>query len=169
MSEPWPPIEEGWEHRSEPEHPYGPYAGFGVRFVGWIIDSFAAGFIAQVLLSITGNFGKDTDGIWDIRWSGFLITVAIGIAYSAFFIGSTSGQTPGMRVMRIRAIDIHTGGRVDYGRCVTRYVIGQLSGLLLGLGYLWMLWDPYRQTWHDRAAGTVIVPVEAYPVERWPG
>ena len=44
-----------------------------------------------------------------------------------------------------------------------------VSGLACGLGYLWMLWDPQRQTWHDKAAGTYVVRVSAYPVDKWPG
>jgi uncharacterized RDD family membrane protein YckC len=28
---------------------------------------------------------------------------------------------------------------------------------VLGLGYLWAFWDPKKQTWHDMAAGTVVV------------
>jgi uncharacterized RDD family membrane protein YckC len=26
------------------------------------------------------------------------------------------------------------------------------------LGYLWMLWDSEKQTWHDKAANAVVVP-----------
>jgi uncharacterized RDD family membrane protein YckC len=32
-----------------------------------------------------------------------------------------------------------------------------------------MLWDPERQTWHDKAAKTFVVPVSEYPVDAWPG
>jgi uncharacterized RDD family membrane protein YckC len=165
MTEPWPPIDEGWEMRG----PAGPYAGFGIRFIGALIDSFLLGLVNQVIVGITDGFGEVEGDFLGMRWTGFLISLAVGIAYTAFFLGSPSGQTVGMRVMSIRAIDAETGGRVDYGRCVTRYVIGIVSGLAFALGFLWALWDPRRQTWHDKAAGTIVVPVEAYPVERWPG
>jgi uncharacterized RDD family membrane protein YckC len=95
--------------------------------------------------------------------------IVIGIVYTTYFIGSPSGQTVGMRAIGIRVIDAETGGRVDYGRCVVRYLVAMLSGLALLLGYLWMLWDPERQTWHDKAAGTFVVPVTDFSVERWPG
>jgi uncharacterized RDD family membrane protein YckC len=32
------------------------------------------------------------------------------------------------------------------------------------IGYLWMLYDPEKQTWHDKVAGTFVVPTSAYPV-----
>ena len=31
------------------------------------------------------------------------------------------------------------------------------TGLVIMLGYLWMLWDPRDQTWHDKAARSVPV------------
>jgi hypothetical protein len=31
-----------------------------------------------------------------------------------------------------------------------------------------MLWDREKQTWADKMATSVVVPVEYYPVERWP-
>jgi uncharacterized RDD family membrane protein YckC len=32
-----------------------------------------------------------------------------------------------------------------------------VSQLALLLGYLWMLWDPNKQTWHDKVAQSVVV------------
>ena len=66
-------------------------------------------------------------------------------------------------------IDAVTGGRVDYGRAFIRYLVGIVSQLPCYLGYFWMLWDPEKQTWHDKASKTYVVPTSAYPVERWPG
>jgi uncharacterized RDD family membrane protein YckC len=35
---------------------------------------------------------------------------------------------------------------------------------VLYLGYFWMLWDREAQTWHDKLASTVVVPISAYPL-----
>jgi len=165
MTEPWPPIDEGWDVR----RPAGPYAGFGFRFLGFFVDGLALGLVNALLTGITDGFGRVGNDNGGFRWTSLVIGTAVGIAYSAFFLGSPSGQTPGMRAVGIRVIDAQTGGRVDYGRCVTRYIVAIASGFVFFLGYLWMLWDPKRQTWHDKAAGTIVVPVNAYPVEKWPG
>jgi uncharacterized RDD family membrane protein YckC len=34
-----------------------------------------------------------------------------------------------------------------------------LSLAPVGLGFFWMLFDPNRQTWHDKIAGTIVVRV----------
>jgi uncharacterized RDD family membrane protein YckC len=153
MSEPWSSMDDRWEAR----RPATVYAGFGVRFVGALIDGLMLGLVNEALHAVTN------------RWTAYAFGILIAVGYTAFFIGSPSGQTVGMRIMNIRAVDAETGGRVDYGRCVIRYLVAIASGFALGLGYLWMLWDPQAQTWHDKAAGTIVVPVEDYPVERWPG
>jgi uncharacterized RDD family membrane protein YckC len=115
-----------------------------------------------ILLSIVnGILDAATD-----RVVSTIIGFVVGVIYTTVLLGSPSGQTIGMRTVGIRVIDATTGGRVDYGRCITRYLMAIISGLALGLGYLWMLWDPQRQTWHDKAAGTYVVPVSAFPIPR---
>jgi uncharacterized RDD family membrane protein YckC len=137
--------------------PTGPRAAFLPRLAGWIIDGVIIGIVNRAVDSFT------TAGI------GVMLGFVVQLAYSVYFIASGSGQTPGMRIMNIRAIDATTGGRVDPGRAIARSLISIVSGTVFVLGYLWMLWDPERQTWHDKVAGTYVVPTADFPVEAWPG
>ncbi|PKM06926.1 MAG: hypothetical protein CVV14_10525 [Gammaproteobacteria bacterium HGW-Gammaproteobacteria-4] len=66
------------------------------------------------------------------------------------------GQTIGMRPWRLRVVDAH--GRDPSWRAVLlRYVLAGLSLAAFGLGFVWALFDPQRRTWHDLAAGTLMV------------
>jgi uncharacterized RDD family membrane protein YckC len=38
------------------------------------------------------------------------------------------------------------------------------SLVVLGIGCFWILWDPERQAWHDKIAGTYVVRVP----RNWP-
>ncbi|HZA34268.1 MAG TPA: RDD family protein [Vicinamibacterales bacterium] len=153
MTQPVPPP------GGTPAGPSGPRADFWYRLGGFLVDGVILYVIGLVIgLIFSGNVV-----------SQILISLAAGIAYSVYFIGSGSGQTPGMRLLNIRAVDAVTGGRVDYGRAFVRYLVGIVSQLSCYLGYFWMLWDTEKQTWHDKVAGTYVVPTSAYPVERWPG
>jgi uncharacterized RDD family membrane protein YckC len=156
---PPPPPPSGWGPPSGGGGWAGPtqYAGFGIRLASWLID--------VILLNIVGALFQAVAG----QVAGLVFSLALGIGYSIYFVGSPSGQTIGMRAMNIRAIDAQTGGRVDYSRCVVRYLISILSAIPFFLGYFWMLWDRRRQTWQDKAAGTVVVSTSLYPVEKWPG
>jgi uncharacterized RDD family membrane protein YckC len=57
----------------------------------------------------------------------------------------------------VRVVDENTGAIIGIPRAIVRNVARILSGLVFGLGYLWMLWDPRKQTWHDKIANTVVV------------
>ncbi len=91
----------------------------------------------------------------------FVLYVAIPIVYFGYMEGQPSGQTFGKRALAIRVVDFNTGGRLAMGRAMLRSLVRSLiSGIFL-LGYLWMLWDPQQQTWHDKLVGTTVVPVSS--------
>ena len=152
MSDPRP-----FSRRDRPG-PSGPRADFVYRMGGFLVDSIVLGVVGQVLVYAISVFA--------VAW---LISVLLGIAYHVYFIASPSGQTPGMRLCRTRAVSVDGGGQIDVRAAFVRYIVSLISGMACFIGYLWMLWDPERQTWHDKAARTYVVPVSAYPVERWPG
>lgn len=154
----------------------GPRAGFGRRFASAFIDGL---IVAIPIGAISAAFGADTffgerDGSRVViltQYSGITLLVRLVIegAYTTFFEGSPSGQTPGKRLLGIRVMDLSAGGSIGYGRALIRYLGKFVSGIAIGLGFLWMLWDKEKQTWHDMFANSVVVPVDNYPVERWPG
>jgi uncharacterized RDD family membrane protein YckC len=56
-------------------------------------------------------------------------------------------------------IDFRAGSvqPIGYPRAFLRWLVSILSAIVAFLGYLWMIWDPQKQTWHDKAAGSVVV------------
>src|SRR5215210_2501500 len=94
-----------------PVGPSGPRADFWYRLGGFLIDAVILGIVGQIIGFV---FQRNVVAV-------ILIGLAVGIGYSVYFIGSGSGQTIGMRVLGIRAIDAATSGRVDYGKAFIRY------------------------------------------------
>ena len=152
MAQPAPPP------GGAPAGPSGPRADFWYRLGAFLLD--------RAIVVIALNIALLAIPSLAFR---YIISLGAEVGYSVYFIGSGSGQTVGMRVLGIRAIDSATGGRVDYGKAFVRYLVSIVSFLAVLIGYLWMLWDPEKQTWHDKVAGTFVVPVSDYPVEAWPG
>jgi len=141
--------------------PSGPRASFGERLIAYLIDQILVTIPAVVIAALLGM---------EIRTgSSGLVGTILGLAYYIYLEGSPSGQTVGKKVMNIRVVDMNTGGKIDYGRAAIRYLARILSGIVCLLGYLWMLWDREKQTWHDKLSTTVVVPTSSYPVESWPG
>ena len=71
---------------------------------------------------------------------------------STFFLCSPRSQTPGKRALSIRVISFPDGGYIGYWRAFVRWGGRIVSALAIFIGYLWMLWDRERQTWHDKLA-----------------
>ena len=136
--------------------PSGPRASFGRRLVAIIVDGIIIGVVVLVCYLIS-------------RVLADIVAILLTLGYYTYFEGSGSGQTVGKKLLGIRVIDFSAGGPIGYGRGFVRQLARILSGLVCYLGYLWMLWDREKQTWHDKLATTVVVPESAYPVQTWPG
>ena len=129
----------------------GPRAGFWRRGCAFALDLVLVGVLLILLAAV-------------INRAGSALGLLIGIGYFIYFEGGPTGQTPGKRMLGIRVVDFETGGPIGYGRAVLRDLGRIVSGSVLDIGYLWMLWDREKQTWHDKFAGSVVVPVAAYPI-----
>ena len=66
------------------------------------------------------------------------------------------GQTLGMQAWKIKLVSpsLQT---LSWQECFARLFFALVSVSMLGLGFIWMLFDPDRLTWHDRASGTRVV------------
>ena len=137
--------------------PSGPRASFWQRFVAAFVDGVLLVPLYIVLLFLLSE------------GAAYGLYLLASVAYFGYFEGSASGQTVGKRMMGIRVIDFAKGGPIGFGRALLRYVGRIVSSIPCLLGYFWMLWDKEKQTWHDKIATTVVVPVEHYPVANWPG
>ena len=136
--------------------PSGPRAGFWRRLAAMIVDGLV---LAIPTIPVT----VFVDDVATIN----VITTIISLVYYVLLEGSASGQTVGKRALAIRVFDFRGGtGSIGYPRALVRNLVKYVSAAIVLLGYLWMLWDREKQTWHDKAATSVVVPVDAYPVQR---
>lgn len=83
--------------------------------------------------------------------------IALALAYLTLFDGSERGATPGKRIVGIRVADATNRGPIGYRRAAVRRLGYALGGLALGIGWLSLLIDPRRQTWHDKLARSIVI------------
>lgn len=123
-------------------------AGFWIRFGAALIDGILIGVISIVLGVVLGSAGQ-------------VIGLLAGIAYYIYLEGpGGDGQTLGKKAANIKVVSSTTGGTIGYGQATARYFGRILSSIPILLGYFWMLWDPQKQTWHDKLAGSFVVPAD---------
>ena len=138
----------------------GDYAGFVTRAIAFAIDvaviDLAAAFVAIVV-----GLGMSALDVPDIVRT---ITIAVGaVVYVAWFVGyfatfwSTTGQTPGARVMGVRIVCANGGGAVRLRAAVVRLAGMVLAAIPLFAGFLLILVDDRRRGLQDRLARTVVV------------
>jgi uncharacterized RDD family membrane protein YckC len=132
--------------------PSGPRAGFWLRFAAVLIDGIILTIVFIPLRIVLGA------SLYNV------VAPLLGIAYYTVLEGGPRGQTVGKMAVGIRVLDLARGGSIGYLRAFIRDIGRIVSFIALLLGYLWMLWDPEKQTWHDKFAGSVVVPTSAYPV-----
>jgi uncharacterized RDD family membrane protein YckC len=92
---------------------------------------------------------------------------ALFLAWSAgYFVvfWSTTGQTPGAHLMRIRVCRADDGLVLSPSRALLRLVFLTLAALPLLAGFLPILFDDRRRGLHDMLAGTVVIEAAGEPV-----
>ncbi|WP_067865876.1 RDD family protein [Neptuniibacter marinus] len=72
------------------------------------------------------------------------------------FFWMRNGQTLGMLAWRLR-VQTTEGERLNAKQCLLRYIVGILSLLAGGAGFLWMFINKQKMTWHDLASGTHVI------------
>ena len=90
--------------------------------------------------------------------SGPWFTLYLLLVMYGFFVWfwHRSGQTLGMQAWRLRVDDIK-GDRISYQQATMRFAGAWVSALSFGLGYLWVLFDRDRCSWHDRLSRSRVV------------
>jgi uncharacterized RDD family membrane protein YckC len=88
---------------------------------------------------------------------------AIGVVVVAVLylraLGRT-GQTWGRKIAGIKVVRNSTGEVIGVGRAIGRVLFASLiSAQVCYLGYLWMIWDDQKQTWHDKIADSAVIRV----------
>lgn len=140
-------------------------AAFIPRFVAYVIDQVALVVLA-VALTIPAAVLAGLASATHSDLLGFLTVGAIAMLIPAlallqfFYFGwlwSNDGRSVGMRLLGIRAVT-QDGRPMSFVKAGLRGTVGYfISGSLMCLGFLWALFDPYQETWHDKIFSTKVV------------
>ena len=128
-------------------------AGLFRRLAAILYDSLliiAIWLITTLLLVALINEGNPLQG----PLFQFGLYIEACLFYSYFW--RLRGQTLGMQVWKIKLVnpDLQV---LSWQECFSRLFFALVSISMLGLGFIWMLFDPEKLTWHDRASGTRVI------------
>lgn len=121
------------------------YAGFWIRFGATIIDAIAVGVVSALFSFQAFRF---------MALGGIFLPVLL--LYHWLFTG-LRGQTLGKMALRIKVVNAE-GNKPGLGYAALREILGKLiSTIAVCVGFLWIVWDREKQSWHDKIASTYVV------------
>jgi uncharacterized RDD family membrane protein YckC len=85
-----------------------------------------------------------------------VLVLLIQMLYHAIF-WSRRGGTLGQLALGIQVRNEADGSRISFGRACLRFIGYLVSAWVLYLGLIWVAFDPRKQGWHDKIAGTVVI------------
>lgn len=151
-------------------------AGFGNRLLGRILDGILYGLVSLVfVIPAVVMFRVAFDDCYSINdeircpegaLNGGALAAAIALILAAVLLVAVlyvrslgkTGQTWGRKIAGVKVVSKETGAPIGIGRAFGRSLFASLiSGNICFLGYLWMLWDKDRQTWHDKIVGSIVI------------
>jgi uncharacterized RDD family membrane protein YckC len=159
-----------------------PYAGWGTRLGGYLIDvvifipvlvvlyiAFRHTHTLEVHFMAPRRNGSGTRTRHALSLLSPLITAVVFVAYATVLCGGPRGQTVGMMAVGVRVVRDEAHDVLGYGLALWRAFVEQFLRILgtvtLILGVIWLLdmlfplWDKKNQTLHDKLAKTVVIRV----------
>ncbi len=139
------------------DQPAVPYAGLGTRAAALLVDSLAVHILfltgsAMVVLLIA-LIGRNPPHTLAEAGAGIAWAVVVAVYFVSFW--TAAGQTPGMRLMRLRVVDA-AGASPRVGRALLRLLGAAIAVAFVFLGFLPVLVDDRRRALQDFVADTVV-------------
>lgn len=125
-------------------------AGFGKRLAAWLIDCILVSFAGYLFGLILGvNIFKES---WGIIWFDNILTMV----YFIVMEGGNNQATFGKQILRIRVTGLQ-GEKIDYKKAFIRNICKIISALIIGIGFIMVLFTDKKQGLHDIIAETLVV------------
>jgi uncharacterized RDD family membrane protein YckC len=132
------------------------YVGFWARVGAAMIDTVLLLVVCAPLVTLVYGRAYWTSDALLQGPADFLINWLLpAIAVIVFW--TYRQATPGKIAIAARIVDAGTGGKPSTRQLVVRYLGYYVSMLPLMAGIVWVAFDPRKQGWHDKLAGTVVV------------
>jgi uncharacterized RDD family membrane protein YckC len=121
------------------------FAGFWVRFLAFLIDTFILLIIVQLPLFLI--FGRNMADV---------LTPFFDILYFSIYESSSQQATPGKLALGLRVVD-DQGNRISFVRAVARYLCKIVSAIILFFGYFMAGWTKEKTALHDLMVSTRVI------------
>lgn len=151
------------------------YAGFLVRWIASMIDFVLVLLVswglelailgsAFELLRLTGKVSGSFDDFLDPAiLQSLTLAIYLAVSFTYYFLSHFHwGATLGKGLVGIRVLDFRSGGAISRTQSALRWVGYGVSFVLMGCGYLMVIFHPRKRGLHDLLAGTAVISRERF-------
>jgi len=119
------------------------------------------GVILFGLLIIASAIALPIGNVEKVAFENFWFTLWLFLVCFAYLGGCWryGGMTVGMRAWKVKLVS-ENGDVITWSRCLLRFLIALASAGAFGVGFLWVLVDRKKRSWHDLSARTVLLRAE---------
>ena len=124
--------------------------------MAFFIDEMLLSFLLLIAMSDAFSNAQTVEDVIVLTNSYVMQYIIIKIVYQTFFV-MQYGATLGKLAMKIKILAIQTVDNPNFAVALNRAVFRIISEMIFYLGFLWGVFDPQRQTWHDKTARTLVI------------
>jgi uncharacterized RDD family membrane protein YckC len=134
------------------------FASPGSRLVAYIVDILVITAVCFTFAIVGFVVGLFLPVLWILAALG---VIAVSLGYFPWY-WSHGGQTPGMKLMRIKVVRDQDGGPVTAGPAILRLIGFWISSAVFYIGFIWIFFDARRRGWPDLIGGTIVITSEHF-------
>ena len=139
-----------------------PSAGFWIRSGAFWMDELIILLLAMFFGSLAYSTALGRQLFPNLEKINLFI-ILLFILYHGIFLGKFK-TTPGKKFFGLTVIPSDVSERFGYSESFLRTFGYYISGLCLGIGFLWIAFDKQKQGWHDKIARTKVIKKATIPL-----
>ncbi len=126
------------------------------RAFAFFIDDLIVSFLMFIAFYSSFANAKTVEEVVVITNNLFVYIVLLKIIYHTFFVWQY-GATMGKMLFGMKVVDENNFYNLNFSKSLIRAVVRVFSEAVFYLGFLWGVLNPTRQTWHDKACGSIVI------------
>jgi len=128
------------------------------RSYAFMVDDLIVSMFVFIIFYDSISSASSAQEIVVLLNSVFGYIILLKVIYHTFFVWQY-GATMGKMLFKMQVVDEKSFFKPDLSKSLIRAIVRILSESLFYLGFLWGILSPTRQTWHDKAAKTLVIDV----------
>ena len=134
-------------------------ASIDKRILSQIIDDLILSILLFIIISDVITNAQSPEEIINVINHFVLEFMLIKLFYHAIFTTFYGGSL-GKIFLKIEVISTENFTNISLGQSFIRAFVRLFSEAIFFLGFLWAVFEPNKQSWHDKLAKTVVIYAE---------